>query len=396
MSCLRIAIIGAGPAGLLLARILVNNSIVPDVFEHEPSADYRPQGGTLDLHEQSGQYALREANLWQEFLKYARYDSQEAKFLDKYGNLIFYDRGTSEGEKGTKPEIDRTQLRNLLLQSVDPGVVRWGFTLSTVEPNPNKTYDLHFKNGHIERGYDLVVGADGTWSRVRPLVTPVVPFYSGLCFIQMEIPRTEGHEYDSVNALVGRGSAFAFATAQGLIAQRSSDDSIRIYASFYSTTESHTWAERFIEGPAEQARAKVIENFQGWAPIFLEVLQATEGPLVPRPLYMFPVDHKWDARPGVTLVGDAGHVMTPLAGEGVNMAMLDAAELAKAIIAGVKGGNLDEKVRESELELFKRAEDSARRTERNLRLSMISDDLRENMKEVAREHEQATGRSFWA
>ncbi|CCO31172.1 putative monooxygenase [Rhizoctonia solani AG-1 IB] len=214
--------------------------------------------------------------------------------------------------------------------------------------------------------------------------------------IQMDIPKPDGPKYESINSLVGRGAFYVFAAGQGMVAQRSSDNTIRVYPMFYSTTDEHTWAERFIEGPAEHARSKVIKQFEGWAPIFLEVMQATEGPVIPRPIYMFPVDHKWEARQGVTLIGDAGHVMTPAAGEGVNMAMWDGAELAKAIVAGVKEGNIDEKVHESELKLFKRAEESARRTQRNLRSIMVSDDIREGMKDMAKEHEEATGRSLWA
>ncbi|KAG9119873.1 hypothetical protein FRC07_004891, partial [Ceratobasidium sp. 392] len=165
MQGLRIAIIGAGPAGLTLAKLLLTHSIVPHVFERDLSADARPQGGTLDLHEHTGQQALRDAGLWDQFRKYARYDGQEAKMLTKDGKLLLQERGSKEGDQHTRPEIDRFDLRAILLQSLEPAVVRWGHALESVEQADDGTYALRFGNGKVESGYDLVVGADGTWSR---------------------------------------------------------------------------------------------------------------------------------------------------------------------------------------------------------------------------------------
>jgi 2-polyprenyl-6-methoxyphenol hydroxylase-like FAD-dependent oxidoreductase len=68
----RIAIIGAGPGGLMLARLLQSRGIKPVVFERDAHADERPQGGSLDLHEDTGQYAVRRAGLEQEFAAAAR------------------------------------------------------------------------------------------------------------------------------------------------------------------------------------------------------------------------------------------------------------------------------------------------------------------------------------
>ncbi|KAG8692311.1 hypothetical protein FRC11_003702, partial [Ceratobasidium sp. 423] len=174
----RIAIVGAGPGGLTLACILVRHSIIPTVFEREPSPDCRQQGGTLDLHTHSGQQALRDAFLWDQFLKHARYDAQTMKILVKSGDIIYEDGPSAEGEEGSRPEIDRTALRNLLLESFGPSNVKWDYTLASVEPAGDNKHDLHFKNGKVETGFDLVVGADGAWSRVRPRLTPIVPFYS--------------------------------------------------------------------------------------------------------------------------------------------------------------------------------------------------------------------------
>ncbi|KAG8727822.1 hypothetical protein FRC12_022195, partial [Ceratobasidium sp. 428] len=201
----RIAIVGAGPAGLTLAKLLLTHSISSHVFERDPSPDARPQGGTLDLHEHTGQQAIRDAGLWDEFRKHARYDGQEAKILTKEGKILMQERGSKEGEQNTRPEIDRFDLRSILLQSIGPDVVRWGRVLESVEPGDDGTYSLRFKNGDLESGYNLVVGADGAWSRVRSLVTTVEPFYSGVSFVELKIPHPEGPEYDEVNALVGRG-----------------------------------------------------------------------------------------------------------------------------------------------------------------------------------------------
>ncbi|QRV77437.1 FAD-binding domain protein [Ceratobasidium sp. AG-Ba] len=276
----RIAIIGAGPAGLTLARLLAVQSIVPQVFEREPSPDSRSQGGSLDLHEGTGQQAVHDSGLWEEFRKYARYDGQEIKFLTKNCDVMFAEHPKDERDPDTKPEIDRKILREMLLKSLDNNVIKWGYTLDSIQPqssNP-RLYDLHFKGGEIEKGFDLVVGADGAWSHVRSLLSAAKPFYSGVSMVDIDITRPDKGEVDKF--------------------------------------------------------------------------------------------HKWDSRSGLTLIGDAAHLMTPFAGEGVNVAMWDALELSKAIVAGVKEGDLDTKIRESEEALFKRAEDACTRTESNMQQFM--------------------------
>ena len=88
MATPKIAIIGAGPAGCLLARLLHLAGIPTTVYEGEASPNYRSQGGSLDLHTNTGLAALREAGLWDEFQKHARYDGQYMAIVDK--NLKYY------------------------------------------------------------------------------------------------------------------------------------------------------------------------------------------------------------------------------------------------------------------------------------------------------------------
>jgi 2-polyprenyl-6-methoxyphenol hydroxylase-like FAD-dependent oxidoreductase len=97
----KIAIIGAGPAGLTLARLLhvSNANVSVTLYERDASPSSRPdQGGTLDLHTDTGPAALRKCNLWDSFLKYARYDGQELVIADKNATEYVHLRGTS-GEK---------------------------------------------------------------------------------------------------------------------------------------------------------------------------------------------------------------------------------------------------------------------------------------------------------
>ncbi|CAE6425275.1 unnamed protein product [Rhizoctonia solani] len=226
----RIAIVGAGPGGLALACILRRNSIVPSVFERDPSSDYRPQGGTLDLDVNSGQQAVRDAGLWDQFLKYARFDAQIMKFLTKSGDII-HQIGPDTGED-TRAEIDRTALRNILLDSFGTDQIHWGHELDFVQPSHSDLYDLYFKNGKSEAGFALVVGADGAHSRVRPRITSVTPFYSGVSIIEFDISNPRGDRCNAVNELVGNGSAFAFGDQKCLQAQRLGDGTLRIYVGF--------------------------------------------------------------------------------------------------------------------------------------------------------------------
>ncbi|XHR94980.1 FAD-dependent oxidoreductase [Mucilaginibacter sp. UC70_90] len=59
----KIAIIGGGPVGLTLARLLQYKRMDVSVYERHLNKDVRSQGTTLDLHEQSGLKALKVAHL---------------------------------------------------------------------------------------------------------------------------------------------------------------------------------------------------------------------------------------------------------------------------------------------------------------------------------------------
>ncbi|GAB1518913.1 hypothetical protein RhiTH_001978 [Rhizoctonia solani] len=380
----RIAIIGAGPGGLTLACILARHSIIPTVFEREPSPDCRQQGGTLDLHTHSGQQALRDAGLWDQFLKHARYDAQTAKVVLKSGDIVFEDGPDEDKESaGSRPEIDRTALRNILLESFGISNVKWDHALASVEPTDDHKHDLHFKNGQVEVGFDLVVGADGAWSRVRPRVTSIAPFYSGVSAIEFNISNPTGPRFDYINGLVGKGSMFSFSDQKNITAQRQGTGSIRIYTAFAMSNVGPDWLNNtFNPNDVIATKAKVLTFYEDWDPRLRDFIQLADDDFIAfRPMYMHPIEHTWEPCLGLTLLGDAAHLMTPYAGEGVNITMWDSLELAKKIVEGTKSGDLNRTVREYETDMFKRSSESKKRTDRN-KVALFSKEFPKSMDAV--------------
>ena len=343
-----VTIIGAGLGGLMLARVLHVHGIAATLHEAEASPDARAQGGMLDIHEDDGQRALKAAGLFDEFLALVHAGGQATRVLDRHANVLLDqpDDGT-----GARPEVPRGALRRLLLASLPSGTVRWGRKLVAVEPLGEGRHRLDFADGSTETTA-LLVGADGAWSRVRPLLSSAKPAYTGISYVETNLLDADARHPAAAQA-VGGGALFALAPGQGILAHREPGAVLHTYV---AVIRPEDWLAGIDFSDPPAARARVAEEFAGWAPALTALVTDGDTDPVPRAIHALPADHRWDRVAGVTLLGDAAHLMTP-SGDGANLAMFDGAELAAAIAA--HPGDVEAALHAYERDLFPRSEAKA-------------------------------------
>ncbi|RSL91504.1 hypothetical protein CDV31_015442 [Fusarium ambrosium] len=332
----QIAIIGGGPSGLTLARLLECNNIDYVVYERNISENSHPgQGGSLDIHGATGQEAPKRGGLSAEFEKLARRDATVAQVADKTGK----------------------QLVKFVGQAV-----------KNVEGNFEGNVVTHFADGSKATGFRLVVGADGAWSKVRHLLTSAQPKYSGKSYIEGKISPANPF-YPQVEARVGHGSMLAFGSRKHLAVQQMSDGSYRIYLGLTVSENAFALDNPNVDLVADNgalAREFFLSRpdyFSDWDDELKGIMANSEGGFRYWPLYhMAPNSLSWEHAPQVTLIGDAAHVSTPFVGEGVNCAMYDSLVLLEKILEFGTGDNVDRAIAEYEKDMFKRGRDLIERS----------------------------------
>src|SRR5271156_111168 len=360
----KIAIAGGGPGGLTLARLLQQSGAQVSVYERDQSRDARVQGSALDLHEDSGLAALEAAGLMEAFWANHRPDLDSLRLTDSNGTVLHNHVRRMSGP-GRRPEIERGPLRDLLLDSLQPGTVRWGCKLESSEFQGEQVL-LYFANGQTSEA-EIAIGSDGANSRLRDLVTPVPPQYVGVSLVEGLVPAAK----DAIPELWGLrgGSALIALGGERTIGMGTKPDgSVLFYAGLKTDDPAARQSLEGATGPEERVRW-FHANFKGWSHLWEPLFRETVS-MVWRPLLVCPTDQHWKPKPNVTLIGDAAHVMPPYAGEGVNMAMLDALVLSKFLLSEATPGNA---IAAFEAEMFSRMRSMTADTMVNTEMFYASD-----------------------
>ncbi|MEU8422651.1 FAD-dependent monooxygenase [Micromonospora sp. NPDC048835] len=207
-----------------------------------------------------------------------------------------------------------------MLDSLAGDTVVWRHRLVAATPRPDQGWDLTFHGGR-RTNCDILIGADGARSVVRSLLTDVGTSYVSTV-VELNVEDVDRRHPDLAE-LVGPGNLWCVGVNQILSAQRLGDGGLRVGISLRAEGRP---LDTYLDKRA------LLDMFAGWNPRLTALIEAADGTPTPRLIEAMPSGTRWTNRPGVTLIGDAAHLMPPV-GEGANQAMLDAAELADHLAA---------------------------------------------------------------
>ena len=350
-----IAIVGGGPGGLMLGLLLQRQGFSFTIYERGYQNMHSDRGGSLDIHDDSGQLPLKEAGIFENFRKHARYEGEDTRIVNKDGEIL-YDED-AEGE-GNRPEIDRGKLCDIIMEQIHPENIKYGFKFEKLIQRDNGEVELVFENGTTVMT-DLVIGADGAFSQIRSYLTNAKPEYTGISMIEMN---SDENEHPDLLKFNKNGKLIGLGGDQAILGQRNGDGRIMAYISFKTKYEK---LDEYRNLSLDALKERLLAEYSDWDSELQNYIAYSYDDIKFRRIYKLPIGLTWATQPNITIIGDAAHLMSPFAGEGVNMALYDAYILAESF---KNFNNLTEVLKVYEQQMFEITKIHAKESQDNLEI----------------------------
>lgn len=350
-----IAIVGGGPGGLMLGLLLQRQGFSFTIYERGYQNMHSDGGGSLDIHDDSGQLPLKEAGIFENFRKHARYEGEDTRIVNKDGEIL-YDED-AEGE-GNRPEIDRGKLCDIIMEQIHPENIKYGFKFEKLIQRDNGEVELVFENGTTVMT-NLVIGADGAFSQIRSYLTNAKPEYTGISMIEMN---SDENEHPDLLKFNKNGKLIGLGGDQAILGQRNGDGRIMAYISFKTKYEK---LDEYRNLSLDTLKERLLAEYSDWDSELKNYIAYSYDDIKFCRIYKLPIGLTWATQPNITIIGDAAHLMSPSAGEGVNMALYDAYLLAESF---KNFNNLTEVLKVYEQQMFETTKVHAKESQDNLEI----------------------------